>query len=102
MPDWGEKLYAAIEPLDPYLDDQVLIVSGLYLSSFLILDVPLWKACVVTLVVYICQLKAVGRRSTAMLSIPLFAVAMAKWTDIAGFNELAEIALHGLHNLAQR
>jgi hypothetical protein len=28
---WSEKLYAAIEPADPYLDDGVLIVSGRYL-----------------------------------------------------------------------
>jgi hypothetical protein len=37
MSDWGEKLYAAIEPADPYLDDRVLIISGLYLLSSLIL-----------------------------------------------------------------
>jgi hypothetical protein len=28
---WSEKLYVAIEPTNPYLDDGVLIVSGRYL-----------------------------------------------------------------------
>ena len=96
MSAWGEKLYAAIEPLDPYLDDRVLIVSGLYLLSFLILDVVLLKACVLVIAVYACLILPIGRRAVEALCILLFAAAMARWTDIAGINELAT-AVHLAH-----
>jgi hypothetical protein len=52
MSDWGEKLYAAIELADPYLDDQALVVSGLNFIGLLVLGESLWKSCVFVLVVY--------------------------------------------------
>ena len=96
MSNWGQKLYAAIEPLDPYLDDRVLIVSGLCLSSFLVFDVELWKASAVTLAVYSLMIFKIGPRVITALCILLFAAAMARWTNIAGINELAAIARHSL------
>jgi len=101
MPGWREKINATIEPLDAYLDDRLLIVSGLYLLSFLILDVPPWKACVVVLAIYGCLILQIARRAITALSILLFAAAMAKWTDIAGINEVATAAHQALQKLAQ-
>jgi hypothetical protein len=86
---WREKLYDAIEPLDPYLDDRVLVVSTVYLASLLILDVTPWKACVIVAVVYGFLILKIGQRSIHGVCAVLFAVAMVRWTDIAGINELA-------------
>jgi hypothetical protein len=102
MSGWREKLLTAIEPLDPYLADRVLVVSGLYLLSFLILDVILWKACVLTLAVYGLLILQIWRRAVEAICIVLFAAAMAKWTDIAGINEVATTAHQALQNLARR
>jgi hypothetical protein len=102
MPDWREKLLAVIEPLDPYLADRVLVVPGLYLVSFLILDVILWKACVLALAVYGLLILQIWRRAVEALCMLLFATAMAKWTDIAGINEVATAAHQALQHLARQ
>lgn len=101
MAGWCDKLYASIEPLDPYLEDRVLIVCGLYLFSFLVLDVAIWKASVVVFVVYVCLILPIGRRVVEGLCLLLLTFAMAKWTDIAGINALAEAARNSLVHLAQ-
>jgi hypothetical protein len=41
---WSEKLYAAIEQADPYLDDGALIVSRRYLLGAMAFGAVAWKA----------------------------------------------------------
>jgi hypothetical protein len=82
-------------------DDRLNVVSGLYLLSFLVLDVAPWKACVLVLTIHGCLILQIGQRTIATLCILLFAAAMARWTDIAGINELAETARQSLVHLAQ-
>ncbi|SRR5260370_27346897 len=67
MANWGEKLYAAIEPADPYLDDKVLVVSALNFIGLLVLGEDLWKSRITVLVVYpvFCVLVFVVRRRRA-------------------------------------
>jgi hypothetical protein len=98
---WREKLYAAIEPADPYLDDRLLIVSGLYLFSFLEFDVGIVKSFAAVFAVYVMMVLPLGRRFVEYLSVLLFAAAMARWTDIAGINALASAAHQGLRHFAQ-
>jgi hypothetical protein len=71
MADWGERLYQAIEPADPYLDDQALVVSGLNFIGLLVLGEGLWKSCITVLAVYavFCVLVFVVR--TAARKSPL-------------------------------
>ena len=42
-----------------------------------------------------------GRPLSRLVCIPLFAAAMATWTDIGGINELATAAHRALQNFAQ-
>ena len=53
---------SAIELLDPYLDDRVLVVSTVYLASLLIRDVTPWKACVLVAAVYGFLILKIGQR----------------------------------------
>jgi hypothetical protein len=71
MANWGEKLYAAIEPADPYLDDKVLVVSALNFIGLLVLGEGLLKSFITVLVVYavFCVLVFVVR--TAARKSPL-------------------------------
>jgi hypothetical protein len=87
---WRERLYAAIEPADPYLDDRLLIVSGLYLLSFHEFDVAIVKSFAAAFAAYVMMVLPLGRRFLEHLCILLFAAAMVRWTNIAGINELAE------------
>jgi hypothetical protein len=52
MASLGERLYAAIEPADPYLDDKALVVSGLNFIGLLVLGEGLWKSSITVLAVY--------------------------------------------------
>jgi hypothetical protein len=97
--DWRERLYDAIEPADPYLDDQVLIVSIMYLLSCLAFDVGFVKSFAVAFAAYVMLVLPLGRRFLEYLCILLFAASVARWTDIAGINELAAA---GLQHLADR
>ena len=76
------------------------MVSGASLLSLLILDVLLWKACVVTLAIYVCMVIPIGRRAVEASCALMFAVAMAKWTDIGRINEVAGAAKDSLIHLA--
>jgi hypothetical protein len=49
---WSEKLYAAIEPTNPYLDDLVLIVSGRYLLGAMAFGAVAWKAIAIGAAAY--------------------------------------------------
>jgi hypothetical protein len=93
---WREKLYDAIEPLDPYLDDRVLVVSGLYLLSFLEFDIGIVKSLAVAFAAYVMLVLPLGRRLVEHLCVLLFVAAMARWTNIAGINELvaAQMMVH--------
>jgi hypothetical protein len=97
---WRENLYAAIEPADPYLDDRLLIVSGLYLLSFLEFDVSLVKSLAVAFAAYVMMVLPLGRNLLERLCILLFAAAMAKWMNIAGINDLAETARQNFVHIA--
>jgi hypothetical protein len=82
-------------------DDRLLIVSGLYLLSFLEFDVGIVKSFTVSFAAYVMMILPLGRRFLEHLCILLFVAAMAKWSDIAGINALASAAHQGLQNLAQ-
>jgi hypothetical protein len=81
-------------------DDRLLIVSGLYLLSFLEFDVGIVKSFAAAFAAYVMMVLPLGRRFLEHLCILLFVAAMARWTNIAGINELAASAHQGL-NLAQ-
>jgi hypothetical protein len=83
-------------------DDRLLIVSGLYLLSFLEFDVGIVKSFAAAFAAYVMMVLPLGRRFLEHLCILLFAVAIAKWTNIAGVNELAETARQSLIHIAQR
>jgi hypothetical protein len=81
---WREKLYAAIEPADPYLDDRLLIVSGLYLLSLLEFDVGIVKSCAATFAAYTMMVLPLGRRFLESVCVLLFVAAILRWTNVAG------------------
>jgi hypothetical protein len=99
MAGWRKKLYDAVEHLDPYFDDRLLIVSGLYLLGFLEFDVAIVKSSTAALAAYVMMILPLGRRFIEYLCVLLIVVAMARWTDIAGINELASA---GLQHFADR
>jgi hypothetical protein len=90
------------EDHDNLFDDRLLIVSGLYLLSFLEFDVGIVKSVTVAFAAYVMMVLPLGRRLLEHLCILLFAAAMLRWTNIAGINELAEVARQGLVHIAQR
>jgi hypothetical protein len=50
--NWRDRLYAAIAPADPYLDDKVLVIFGLNFIGLLILGEGLWKSFKLEFAVY--------------------------------------------------
>jgi hypothetical protein len=82
-------------------DDRLLVVSGLYLLSFLEFDVGIVKSFASAFAVYVMMALPLGRRFLEHLCILLFAAAILRWTNIAGINELAETARQNLTHLAQ-
>ena len=65
MSDWAKNSTRRSSHLTRISTIGVLIVSGMYLVSFLILDVVLWKTCVVVLGIYGCLILHIGRRAAA-------------------------------------
>jgi hypothetical protein len=71
--NWRDRLYAAIARADPYLDDKVIVVSGLNFIGLLVIGEGLWKSFKLELAVY------------AIFCVLLFAVrrvglpAMQRW-----------------------
>jgi hypothetical protein len=82
-------------------DDRLLIVSGLYLLSFLEFDVGFLKSLAAAFAAYLMMALPLGRRFLERVCVLLFVATMLRWMDFAGINELADVALHGLQNLAR-
>jgi hypothetical protein len=82
-------------------DDRLLIVSGLYLLSFMEFDVSIVKSFGVAFAAYVMMVLPLGRRFLEHLCILLFVAAVLRWTDVAGINALAENARYSLISLAQ-
>jgi hypothetical protein len=64
---WSEKLYAAIEPADPYLDDGVLIVSGHYLLGAMAFGAVAWKAIAIGAAAYAPTVMRIAPQPVAVL-----------------------------------
>jgi hypothetical protein len=89
------------EDHEDLFDDRLVIVSGLYLLSFLEFDVGIVKSLAVASAAYVMMVLPLGRRFLERVCILLFAAAMLRWTNVAGINEVAEVARHGLLHFAQ-
>jgi hypothetical protein len=82
-------------------DDRTAVIAGLYFVGLLALGTTIWKATVFTVVAYILMVVKIAARPIGIVGVAIFFAAMARWTDIAGINELAEVARNGIVHLAQ-
>ena len=78
---WSEKLCAAIEPADPYLDDGVLIVPGRYLLEALAFGAVAWKAIAIGAAAYALMVMRIAPQPVAVLEL-CFLAALAQWAGI--------------------
>ena len=89
------------EDHEDLFDDRTAIVTGLYFIGLLVLDAMVWKAIVFAATAYVLMVMKVAPRLVGIVGTAIFFAAVAKWTDIAGIDELAEAARHGLQHLVQ-
>jgi len=82
-------------------DDRTAIVTGLYFIGLLVLDAMVWKAIVFAATAYALMVMKVAPRPVGIVGAAIFFAAMARWTDIAGIDELAETARHSLVHLTE-
>jgi hypothetical protein len=83
-------------------DDRTAVITGLYFVGLLALGTEIWKAAVFTIAAYFLIVMKVAPRPIGIMGAAIFFAAMAKWTDIAGINELVEAARQGFVHLALR
>jgi hypothetical protein len=81
-------------------DDRAVIVMGLYVLGLMAFDVVSWKAIAFGAAAYALTVVRIAPRPVGVLGVAIFFAAMARWTDIAGINELAETAHQSLIHLA--
>ena len=86
------------EDHEDLFDDRLVIVSGLYLLSFLEFDVGIVKSFAAAFAAYVMMALPLGGRFLEHLCILLFGAAILRWTNIAGINELAAAGLRHLAN----
>jgi hypothetical protein len=73
-------------------DDRAVIVMGLYVLGLMAFDAVAWKAIAFGAVAYVMTVVRIAPRPVGVLGVAIFFAAMARWTNIAGVNELAAAA----------
>jgi hypothetical protein len=87
-----EAIVEWAEAHESLFDDRTIVVTVLNFVGLFALGTAIWKATVFAVAAYLLMVLKVAPRPIGVVGAAIFFAAMARWTDIAWLNQLAEIA----------